>query len=122
VNCLTISSGCQCSIQLKQIIIHKIKANVPSKHWDKMHRHTVTDIMISFSLCKEISSIRQKDNKRHVTYWHSPSTLCEGGKSTHAHAQTHKALISELISQCKLSENTWIHSITNRLSCYFLTL
>ena len=35
VNCFSPSSGCQCSIQLKQIITHKIKPNVPSKHQDK---------------------------------------------------------------------------------------
>jgi hypothetical protein len=86
INLLSPSSGCQCSIQLKQIITHKIKANVLSKHWDnhptwcrppkcnvswrvsteghKSTLHTGTGIMISFSSCEEISSLRQQNNIR----------------------------------------------------------
>lgn len=94
VNWFTPSSGCQCSIQLKQIITRKIKTNAPSEQWD-------TNVQASWYLSFHASKFHQSDSretKGHVPhYWHSPSTLQRGKKACmHTHKHRKHWFLSEL--------------------------
>jgi len=134
VNCCTPSSGCQCSIQLKQIITQKIKTNVLSKHWDKhpkwrrdpkytvscrgsTERHKCTGTLVqaswSRSLSMQANLISQTAGKQEdmfTHYWQSPSTL-HGGEKKKVRKCTHKHTKHRFLSEFHTAG--WVKTCVN---------